>query len=70
MLDTTPVMYYALDNKIPTCGNCRFWRAEADGLAGECRSPDFCELVWSKYNPLDPIMTKGEMHCDFWEQAE
>lgn len=54
----------------PVCRTCKFWRAEPDGSVGECRGEVFCQLVWSKYSPLDPIMTKSEFHCDYWEQND
>jgi len=69
MLDFTPTPVYekTITPVVPICQN---WKAEVDGIAGECKSPLFADAVFSKWDALSPVMTVQGFACMYWEGKE
>lgn len=74
MIDFSPVPVYATTKIIvpvvPACANCKYWKAEADGIVGECVSPLFADAVWAKWDAGSPVMTVPNFVCGYFEDRE
>lgn len=57
MVFLDPVTYSLPIAPVVQCQFCRFWKADEDGMAGECISPFMAEMVWAKWDEGSPIVT-------------
>lgn len=53
------------------CQFCRHWKADADGLFGECVSVFMADMLHAKWEPDSPIMMAAEFEePKFFESVE
>ena len=60
MVFIAPVTYSLPITPIIQCQFCRHWKADADGLFGECVSVFMADMLHAKWEPDSPIMMAAE----------